>query len=120
MSNKFTSHTFYNWNTNAKSHRDFDQNFKRTGDFIDTGVFAINQHWGYDHPTNDIHTASAGCLVGRTWQGHKEFQDIIEQDKRYLSTRLGAPIFPDDPRERTYVFETTIIPGDELQVLFPA
>ena len=95
-------------------HRDFDQNFKRTGDFVDTGVFAINQHYGFDHPTNDIHTASAGCLVGRARQGHREFLALIEQDKRYLATPLGAPIFPGDPRERTYVFDTTIIPGNEL------
>ena len=26
----------------------------RTGDKLDTGLFGINQHWGYDYPRNDI------------------------------------------------------------------
>jgi len=102
-------------------HRDFNQDFKRIGDFVDTGdYFAINQHWGYDYSRNDIATASAGCLVGRTTQGHQEFLDIIEQDRRYLATPIGAPVYPDDPNERTYVFASTIIPGDELVKMFPA
>lgn len=28
-------------------HRDFNQDLMRTGDKLDTGLFAINQHWGY-------------------------------------------------------------------------
>lgn len=95
-------------------HRDANKDFSRVGDFIDTGIFGINQHWGYDHPKNDIHTASAGCLVGRSTQGHIDFLKIIEQDVRYLATPFGAPTFPGDPSERTYVFYSTIIPGDEL------
>lgn len=95
-------------------HRDANKDFSRVGDAIDTGFFGINQHWGYDHPKNDIYTASAGCLVGRSTQGHQDFMKIIEQDTRYLATPLGAPIFPGDPLERTYVFYSTIIPGDEL------
>ncbi len=95
-------------------HRDFDRNFQRTSDFVDTGVFAINQHYGFDHPTNDVHTASAGCLVGQTRQGHREFLKLIEQDRRYLATPLGTPIHAGDLPERTYVFDTTVIPGNEL------
>lgn len=101
-------------------HRDFNQDFSRAGDFVETGVFSINQHKGYDLPRNDIYNASAGCLVGRTTEGHLEFMKIIEQDRRYLETRVGPPIFPGDPSERTYVFATTIIPGDELDKLVPA
>jgi hypothetical protein len=101
-------------------HRDFNQNFNRVGDFVDTGIFAINQHWGFDFPRNDVNVASAGCLVGRTTQGHKEFLDVIEQDRRYLATPFGSPIVPGDPHERTYVFASTIIAGDELVKLFPA
>lgn len=100
-------------------HRDFNQDFKRIGDFVDTGIFAINQHWGYDFPRNDVNVAGAGCLVGRSTTGHKDFLDIIEQDRRYLATPFGPPIFPGDPAERTYVFISTIIPGDELVKLFP-
>lgn len=95
-------------------HRDFNQDFSRAGDFVDTGLFAINQHWGFDFPKNDVNEAGAGCLVGRTTDGHLEFLNIIEQDKRYLATRFGAATFPGDPDERTYVFYTTIIAGDEL------
>jgi hypothetical protein len=100
-------------------HRDFDQNFKRIGDFVDTGIFAINQHWGYDYSRNDVKNAGAGCLVGRSTTGHEDFLRIIEQDSRYLATPFGLPIFPGDPSERTYVFISTIIPGDELVKLFP-
>ncbi len=95
-------------------YRDFNQDFSRAGDSVDTGVFAINQHWGFDFPKNDVDVAGAGCLVGRSTQGHIDFLKIIEQDARYLATPFGAPIFPGDPSERTYVFYSTIIPGDEL------
>jgi hypothetical protein len=73
----------------------------RTGDKLDTGLFDINQHWGYDMPRNNISFASAGCLVGRTRQGHREFMQLIKQDKRYQLNKQ-------------YMFLTTIIPGNEL------
>ncbi len=94
-------------------HRDRNQDFSRVGDWIDEGLFFINQHWGFDYPKNDITYASAGCLVGRSTQGHIDFLQIIEQDARYLATRFVA-ISECDPPERTYVFYTTIVPGDEL------
>ena len=100
-------------------HRDFNQDFSRVGDFVDTGIFQIDQHWGYDYSRNDIDNASAGCLVGRTTQGHKEFLDIIEQDRRYLATPIGVSVYSGDPNERTYLFVSTIIPGDELIQIFP-
>jgi|GEM_PF-6065264 len=101
-------------------YRDLNRDFSRAGDFVDTGIFAINQHWGYDFPRNDVNIAGAGCLVGRTTDGHVEFLNIIEQDRRYLATPIRAAIFPGDPSERTYVFYTTIIPGDELlRMAFP-
>ncbi|MCC5640046.1 peptidoglycan-binding protein [Nostoc sp. CHAB 5844] len=87
-------------------YRDFDKNFQRTGDKPDTGLFYINQHWGYDAPTNDIKNASAGCLVGRMRQGHREFMSIIKQDRRYVANN-------------DYVFYTTVIPGDDLLKKFP-
>ncbi|MBD2201330.1 peptidoglycan-binding protein [Calothrix sp. FACHB-1219] len=87
-------------------HRDFDKNFIRTGDKLDTGLFAVNQHWGYDAPANDIKTASAGCLVGRRRDGHREFMSIIKQDRRYLVNK-------------DYVFYTTIIPGDDFVKTVP-
>jgi hypothetical protein len=82
-------------------HRDFNKDMFRTGDKLDTGLFAINQHWGYDLPRNNISFASAGCLVGRSKEGHREFMELIKQDKRYQLNRQ-------------YTFVTTVIPGDEL------
>lgn len=87
-------------------HRDFNKDFKRTNDVVDTGLFGINQHWGYDYPKNDINVASAGCLVGRTRQGHREFMEFVRQDKRYVENK-------------NYVFHTTIIPGDGFLSEFP-
>lgn len=102
-------------------HRDLNKDYQRANDWIQTGdFFAINQHHGFDHPQNDIYNASAGCLVGRTRQGHTEFLTIIEQDSRYLATPYGAPVHLGDPNERTYVFDTTIIWGNELVKQFPA
>ncbi len=86
-------------------YRDANQDYIRTGDKTETGMFEVDQHWGFDYPRNDISYASAGCLVGRTRAGHKEFMQILKQDKRYL-------------RNNQYTFQTTIIPGDELSKQF--
>lgn len=82
--------------------RDLNKDFVRTGDKIETGLFGINQHWGYNLPKENISSASAGCLVGRTTEGHKEFMSIIKQDKRFKIWRAR------------YTFYTTIIPADKL------
>lgn len=82
-------------------HRDYNRDMIRTGDRIDNGLFGINQHHGYDHPQNDIHTASAGCLVGRTRAGHSQFMKVIESDRRYQSNP-------------NFIFSTTIIAGNKL------
>ena len=82
-------------------HRDFNKDFKRTGDKLDTGLFGINQHWGYDQVFNNIGRASAGCLVGRTRDGHREFMKLIKSDIRYK-------------QDSDYVFDTIIIAGDDL------
>jgi hypothetical protein len=87
-------------------HRDLNKDFMRTNDRLDTGYFGINQHHGYDFPVNDIKTASAGCLVGRTRRGHGEFMRLIKQDRRYISNR-------------GYAFEATVIPGNDLHRSFP-
>ena len=87
--------------------RDFNQDFIRISDRTESGLFGINQHWGYDYPKNDILGASAGCLVGRSTQGHREFMALVKRDKRYLTTS-------------GYIFTSTIIPGDDLVKNFPA
>ncbi len=87
-------------------HRDFDKNYIRTGDKLDTGFFGINQHHADDAPRHDIGLWGAGCLVGRTEAGHKEFMRLIKQDRRY---KLNS----------NYTFEATVIPGDDLLKQFP-
>ncbi|MEY3867874.1 MAG: Phormidium phage MIS-PhV1B [Cyanobacteriota bacterium] len=86
---------------NVRVHRDYNRDMIRTGDYIDEGLFGINQHFGYDNPFINISTASAGCLVGRSRSGHYEFMKIIKRDQRYV----------DNPN---YVFWTTILPGNEV------
>ena len=83
--------------------RDANKDGLRTGDNIDRGLFGINQHWGYDLPPDNLGRASAGCLVGRTRQGHREFMNIIKTDSRYQS-------------DRQYIFTTTVIPADKLNL----
>ena len=63
--------------------RDKNKDFSRAGDVSDTGLFGINQHWGYDSPKTDLGHSSAGCLVGRMKTGHREFMKLIKSDARY-------------------------------------
>ena len=92
---------------NVTVHRDLNEDMIRTGDKLDTGIFGINQHYGYDYPRNDIKLAGAGCLVGRTRKGHRDFMRLIKQDWRYQSNR-------------NYRFMSTIIAGDDLLKQFSA
>lgn len=83
--------------------RDYNKDFKRTGDKLDIGFFGINQHWGYDAPLDNIKNASAGCLVGRRREGHREFMRLVKSDRRYQA-------------DKNYIFYTTVIAGDDLLV----
>lgn len=87
-------------------YRDYNKDYRRTGDFLDRGLFGINQHWGYDLPVTKVFNASAGCLVGRTRAGHKEFMRLLKQDTRFIENK-------------SYKFWTTIIPGDEMLKQYP-
>jgi hypothetical protein len=49
-------------------------------------VFGINHHWGYDLPVNDLGHSSAGCLVGRTRSGHRQFMSLLKSDPRYAES----------------------------------
>lgn len=82
-------------------YRDANQDSQRTSDKTDTGLFDINQHWGFDLPYNNVYYASAGCLVGRTRNGHREFMNLIKKDRRYQINR-------------NYTYYTTIISGEDL------
>ena len=81
--------------------RDLNRDRARTGDTVDTGVFGINQHWGYDVSPASIRKTSAGCLVGRTTEGHKEFMAEVKADPRYRVNN-------------SYKFVTTILPADKI------
>ncbi len=87
-------------------HRDRNRDGFRTNDSLDTGLFGINQHHANNAPRHDIGRWSAGCLVGRTTVGHDQFMEIIMADRRYQLNN-------------NYLFETTIIPGDDLLQQFP-
>jgi len=88
-----------------EGHRDFNKDHSRVGDKIVKGSgFGVNQHWGYDLAT--VEGASAGCLVGRTKKGHREFMTLIKRDRRYV-------VNPN------YMYMTVVISGDELAKLFP-
>lgn len=81
--------------------RDLNKDYKRPGDRMDSGLFGINQHWGYDQPVGDLGRSSAGCLVGRTTKGHRQFMALIKDDPRYKVNR-------------GYQFMTAIMPGDQV------
>jgi hypothetical protein len=81
-------------------YRDLNKDFSRTGDRLETGLFAINQHWGYDAPQGDLGATSAGCLVGRTRSGHRAFMSLVKADPRHIASHA-------------YRFMTAILPGDE-------
>ena len=86
---------------NVNVYRDDNENFKRDDGKLYTGIFGINQHWGYDYPKHDLGRSSAGCLVGRTKKGHREFMAIVKKDMRYEVNR-------------GYKFITTILPASDI------
>lgn len=87
-------------------HRDLNKDFSRVGDLVEIGLFGVNQHHGYNAPRNDVGGHSAGCLVGRSIEEHNQFMKLLRRDQRYLENRA-------------YLFETAVIPGDELLKHFP-
>lgn len=67
-------------------YRDANRDHSRLGDLPYTGLFGINQHWGYDLPRTNIQNASAGCLVGRLKSGHRTFMKLVKGDARYIES----------------------------------
>ena len=82
-------------------YRDLNEDYKRDGDRQQSGFFGINQHWGYDLPVSDIGGASAGCLVGRSKAGHKEFMALVKSDPRYKA-------------DHGFVFTTAILEAKDI------
>ncbi len=79
----------------VRGHRDYNGDMMRTGDRQVAGYFGINQHWGYDMPPGDIGQASAGCLVGRSRYGHRQFMEYCKNSGLSL-------------------FSTIVLSGDEI------
>lgn len=82
-------------------HRDDNEDYIRPGDAVDTGWFGINQHHGYNLPRSSVGRASAGCLVGRSVQGHENFMRIVKSDPRYK-------------KDRKFAFTATILPAEAV------
>jgi hypothetical protein len=76
-------------------YRDYNKDMIRTGDQQVVGIYGINQHYGYDLPPNSIGQASAGCLVGRTRFGHRQFMEYCRNS--------GLTDF-----------STIVLPGDQI------
>ena len=81
-------------------HRDKNKDFSRTGDALDTGLFAVNQHGPYTY-NGRVGISSAGCLVAERMDDHLEFMRLLKLDPRYL-------------RDRNFRFGTIIIDGDDF------
>ena len=80
--------------------RDANKNSIRDGsDRQESGLFGINQHWGYD--MQRVGKASAGCAVGQFRSEHRRFMELAKSDVRYQLSK-------------GYVFYSTFIPGDKL------
>lgn len=83
MSGRPSAHEALVQVANITVYRDLNEDFQRDGDKSFNGIFGINQHCGYDLPKADMGRASAGCLVGRTKRGHREFMNMSKSDARY-------------------------------------
>ena len=79
-------------------YRDANEDGKRVGDALDSGLFGVNQHAGMG---SSIGRWSAGCLVVPSFEWHADFMSIIKRDRRYKANN-------------GYMFGTAIIPGNEL------
>jgi hypothetical protein len=89
--------------------RDKNEDGLRAGDPVEMGSsMGINQHSGLDANANSIGQVSAGCLVGRSNDKHKEFMRRVKKDVRYAEASTG------------YTFMTAVIFAKDLEKEFPA
>ena len=93
----------------VRVHRDINRDGSRsTNDPVDIGdAFGINQHsTAPDYTPEFVDKFSAGCLVGCRMRWHLSFMQIVRQDIRYQMNK-------------SYMFITTIISGDDLERVEP-
>ncbi len=81
--------------------RDIDRDFRREGDPPGRGVFLIDQHGGQDAPRERVGGIGAGCLVGRSQDGHCRFMARLREDPRW---RVNA----------AHLFTTSILRAEEV------
>jgi peptidoglycan hydrolase-like protein with peptidoglycan-binding domain len=66
--------------------RDGDRDFRRAGDERQRGLFLMDQHGGLDAPRERVGGIGAGCLVGRTQEGHRTFMALLRGDARWRAS----------------------------------
>jgi hypothetical protein len=81
--------------------RDANRDFRRAGDAGERGLFLIDQHGGLDAPRERVGGVGAGCLVGRSQDGHRRFMELLRQDARW---RANA----------AHLFATSILAAEAL------
>jgi peptidoglycan hydrolase-like protein with peptidoglycan-binding domain len=75
--------------------RDADQDFSRAGDPGDAGFYVLDQHGGRDAPRDAVGGVGAGCLVGRSQEGHHAFMARLREDPRFRACaahRFGTSV----------------------------
>jgi peptidoglycan hydrolase-like protein with peptidoglycan-binding domain len=86
-----------------EGYRDPHKTFKRDLNYpVHGSNFGVHQHWGYDLPHDDMGNSSAGCLVGRTKDGHRRFMSVVLADARYTANAA-------------YRFLTAVMPAGDLK-----
>jgi hypothetical protein len=81
-----------------EGYRDPHKTFIRDFNYPVRGAdFGVHHHWGYDKPHDDMGNSTAGCLVGRSTVGHREFMEAVLADPRYNANpayRFVAAVMP--------------------------
>jgi len=96
--------------------RDLNKDFNRAGDKEYFDTVGINMHWGYDLSKKDLGTSSAGCLVVRSRDKHKQFMSLVKHDPRYVDStafRFSTALF--DGRE--VVTKPVLVDADQGKLI---
>lgn len=80
-------------------YRDKNKDYTRTSDLLVTGLFGINQHWGYDMSL--VEGASAGCLTSQSRADHRRFMSVVKTDPDYI-------------RNKNYRFSTIVLDASKV------
>jgi hypothetical protein len=81
--------------------RDANRDFRREGDRAERGLYILDQHGAMDALRERVGGAGAGCLVGQSQEGHREFIDRLRDDPRW---RVNA----------AHLFTTSVVRAEEV------